>query len=142
MLNGKPVQKAKSGTLTTINRTWNNGDEVLLQLPMNIFISEWGRNSRAVERGPLVYALKIGERWEEGYDEKEGKYYSVYPTSDWNYGLLDSVVRHPQIGITLHQNKKVNTDFIWNLEHAPIELTTWAKKIPDWKTVYGVARNL
>ena len=55
---------------------------------MQVKISEWGRNSRAVERGPLVYALKLDEKWEKGHDEKEGDYFCVYPTGKWNYGII------------------------------------------------------
>jgi len=138
-VNGKTLKTAKGGTLTTIDRLWADGDVVQLQIPMHVFISQWGRNSRAIERGPLVYALKVGERWEEGHDEKEGKYYSVYPTSDWNYGLLDSIVKHPEKTITVQHTQKVGDDFVWNLAHAPLELTAWAKKIPDWKIVNDVA---
>jgi hypothetical protein len=35
--------------------------------------------------------------------------------------------------------RDVGTDFVWNLQHAPIEITAKGKKIPDWKVVNGVA---
>ncbi len=79
MLNGKELQRKKGGQVINIIRTWQNGDILTVKLPMQVKISEWGRNSRAVERGPLVYALKLNERWEKGHDEKEGDYFCVYP---------------------------------------------------------------
>ncbi|HZX57623.1 MAG TPA: beta-L-arabinofuranosidase domain-containing protein, partial [Mucilaginibacter sp.] len=81
-LNGKELQKAEGGQFVIIGRTWKNGDKLTLKLPMQVSTSNWGRNSRAVERGPLVYALKVGERWEKGNDKHEGDYFSVYPTSN------------------------------------------------------------
>ena len=62
---------------------------------MQVKTSNWGRNSRAIERGPLVYALKLGERWEKGNDKYEGDYFSVYPTGNWNYGLTGNIIADP-----------------------------------------------
>lgn len=41
------------------------------------------------------------------------------------------MIEHPAAHITI-QTKQVSDQFIWNEAHAPIELTTTAKKIPDW----------
>jgi hypothetical protein len=35
--------------------------------------------------------------------------------------------------------KQAGSDFVWNLAHAPVEITVGAKKIPDWKIVNDVA---
>ena len=61
---------------------------------MNIQISEWYENAVAIERGPIVYALKIGEKWTKKAVKDDpvryGKYYyEVLPTTLWNYGLMD-----------------------------------------------------
>ena len=138
LLNGNPLQKEKGGRLVTVNRTWKDGDNLVLQLPMKIKTSSWGGNSRAVERGPLVYALKLEEQWERGIQEREGEYFSVYPKGDWNYGLLDSVVRDPN-NLQVREVRPVSDTFVWNLAHAPIEIAARAKKIPDWKIVQDVA---
>lgn len=138
-LNGQELQKGKGGTMLTINRTWRSGDVLTLELPMQVTTTNWGKNSRAVERGPLVYALKLGERWEKDTHPVEGDYYSVYPTSPWNYGLLQSVIKDPsQVRVS---SKPVASNFVWNLAHAPTELTVPAKKIPGWVAVEGVAHQ-
>ena len=41
----------------------------------------------AVERGPLVYALDIKERWEVVKEVAGIRDYEVYPDSGWNYAL-------------------------------------------------------
>ena len=138
-LNGQPLQKEKGGQIALINRTWKNGDKLTVQLPMDVTTSNWGGNSRAVERGPLVYALKLEEQWEKSTDEKEGDYYSVYPKGSWNYGVLESVVKTPAKAVQVNVVKPATQSFIWNLAHAPVELKLPAKKIPDWKIINDVA---
>ena len=62
---------------------------------MQVFTSNWGKNSRAIERGPLVYALKIGEKWEKKNDQEKGEYYDISPTTPWNYGIESNVITDP-----------------------------------------------
>ena len=133
IFNGSSIKTGKGGSMVTLDRTWKNGDKLTLVLPMNVTTSNWGRNSRAIERGPLVYALKLDEKWEKGHQEVEGDYFSVYPKTDWNYGLPDSVIAAVASETKVNIVKSVDNDFIWNLEHAPIEITTIGKKIPAWK---------
>lgn len=138
LINGKTYSKEKGGKIITINRTWKNKDQLTLQLPMEVAVSEWADNSRAVERGPLVYGLKVQEKWTEGTDEKEGKYFEVHPASTWNYGLLEAVSKNPVKETTI-TFKALKKDFRWNLENSPLEIIVKAKKIPGWKSQNGLA---
>jgi hypothetical protein len=135
MLNNKELKKAKGGELITLDRTWKNGDKLQLRLPMTVRVTGWGRNSRAVERGPLVYALKLEEKWEKGHNDAEGDYFSIFPKGEWNYGLVSSELHNPEDSIEVKMIKPVSDDFTWNLSNAPIELTVAAKKIPGWQSV-------
>ncbi|WP_247651823.1 beta-L-arabinofuranosidase domain-containing protein [Chitinophaga eiseniae] len=139
MINGEKIRSEKGGQVITLERNWRNGDQVTLQLPMQLRTSNWGRNSRAVERGPIVYALKVGERWEKGHDDAEGDYFSVYPTGDWNYGLPEKIIQSPAQYLKITQVQPVTDQFVWNLEHAPVTITATGKKIPEWKLVDDVA---
>lgn len=138
-LNGVPLRKEKGGQVITINRLWRNGDKIALQLPMTVTTSNWGKNSRAIERGPLVYALKLKEIWEEGEEPAEGKYFNVYADEDWNYGIVENIVKNPAANVEVTEVKPVSSNFIWNLANAPVEIKLNAKKIPDWKIVNDVA---
>jgi hypothetical protein len=140
ILNGKTLRTEKGGQIVSVERVWENLDKLTLQLPMEVTTSNWGRNSRTIERGPLVYALKVGERWEKANDEKEGDYFSVYPTEDWNYGLVDEIVKFPKNNLQVNI-KSFPKNFVWNVENAPIEITGSAKKIPNWKAVDGIAHQ-
>jgi hypothetical protein len=138
-LNGEKLKTGRGGEMVTVKRIWKNNDKLTLRLPMEVTTTNWGRNSRAVERGPLVYALKLEEKWEKGRDEVEGDYFNVYSKSDWNYGLLEELIKNPVAGSQVKSRKPVGPNFIWNLEHAPIEIEVPAKRIPDWKIVNDVA---
>lgn len=139
ILNGKILRKEKGGQVVAINRKWEDGDKLSLQLPMHIAISSWGRNSRAVERGPLVYALKLQEVWQKETDPVEGDYFTVHTRDAWNYGLLDSMVKHATSAMQVIRNKPVGDGFVWNAAHAPIEIKTWGRRIPAWQVVNDVA---
>jgi DUF1680 family protein len=138
-VNDKMQSLPRSGEIITINRSWKDGDTITLKLPMEVRTAECGRNAKAIERGPLVYALKQEERWEKGHDEVEGDYYSVYPRAAWNYGLLKKLADDPAGNVAVKQVKTADENFIWNLEHAPVEITAPAKKIPGWGIMNGVA---
>jgi DUF1680 family protein len=62
-INGEKWTATKGGQIIKINRKWKDGDIVSLTLPMQVTTSRWFNNSVAVDRGPLVYALKIEEDW-------------------------------------------------------------------------------
>jgi uncharacterized protein len=140
MLNGKSFASEAGGKVFTINRKWSNGDKILLKLPMEITTSSWAKNSRVVERGPLVYALKLGERWEKETEKTEGDYFSIYPTEDWNYGLLEDAIKNPSKHFAIKE-RALPEKFVWNQQNAPIEITARGKKIPAWKLVDGVAHQ-
>jgi len=139
LLNGQPLRKDTGNQVITINRSWKNNDKLVLQLPMDITTTVWGRHSRAIERGPLVYALKLNERWEKATDEVEGEYFSVYATDKWNYALIRDNVDKPAAHFKAAVVKQVDDQFVWNLAHAPVTITVPAKSIPSWKELNGVA---
>ena len=137
-INGEIYSKEQGGRLVIINRVWSNKDQLVLQLPMQVKATECADNSRAIERGPLVYGLKIGEKWTEGKEENEGKYFEVHPTTPWNYGLLQHITADPEKGTSVKINP-LKKDFRWNLANAPIEINIKAKQINDWKAQNGLA---
>jgi len=122
-----------SGGLCTIDRVWKNGDAVELSFPMEITADRWYNRSIAVERGPLVYALKIDEKWQwKDYPEpKHGKgAWEVYPGSAWNYGLLKFDPANFEVKV---DETKAALGWFWNVDNAPVEIYAKAKKIPWWQ---------
>ena len=47
-----------------LERTWKSNDEVTLELPMSVTASYWYDGAAVIERGALIYALKLNENWE------------------------------------------------------------------------------
>lgn len=116
--------------LVTLRRTWKTGDRVRLKLPMAIQVSNWGRNSRAVERGPLVYALKLQEDIATDTETAEGSYETLTTKDPWNYGLLKKSIEHPsELKVT---EQPLGKDFKWVQAMAPVSITVTGKQIPAW----------
>ncbi len=124
------LQKAKSGGIAVIDRVWNDGDMIVLEIPMEIKLSFWFENSLGVQRGPLVYALKVEEEWKEHKTaETADTYWEVFPASPWNYGIPESVI--DSLGFSARVSKNVD-NMPWNLQNAPIQIRTKGKRIPCW----------
>ena len=63
-VNGTPAS-ARPGEMMRIERRWSPGDTVELTLPMTVKLTPRSKGAVAVERGPLVYALKIDHVWKK-----------------------------------------------------------------------------
>jgi hypothetical protein len=95
----------------------------------------------AIQRGPLIYALKIGEAWQRIHEEAPYRDlphadWEVYPTTPWNYALA---VDETDLsgGITFERQPIGNRPF--SPEEAPISASVKGKRIPEWQAKDGVA---
>jgi DUF1680 family protein len=147
-INGKLHNEYQGNTIAIINRSWKNNDTVTLELPMHIQNQVWYENSVSVERGPLVYALKIEEqRVSKTFEEPGGiygkNYYEILPKSKWNYGLIDFAGKNPDdiFEVTVNE-EKMKRPYFWNPESAPVEIKATAKEIPSWTIYNGSAGPL
>ncbi|CAN5132440.1 glycoside hydrolase family 127 protein [soil metagenome] len=142
-INGKIWQEASSNQVVTINRAWKSGDVVELELPMHIFRNTWYENSMSVERGPLTYALKIGEEAKQIKNDKDpidygDSYVEMHPTTPWNYGLLRVADNKLDENYTVEKKGPVSL-YPWNPESAPLLIKTKAKRIPSWQLYNDMA---
>ncbi len=146
-LNGEPVTlDAYQGSVARVNREWKNGDVLSLELPMEVAVSRWYDNSAVVERGPLVYALKMNEKWEKKNFESDkageyGKwYFEVTSDSPWNYALSHQILSPEKAKESFIVEKSANVaPYPWNVENAPIRIKTKAKRLKGWDLVRGSA---
>lgn len=135
LVNGESVAgNLRSSSFFTLTRLFKDGDQITLLLPMQIKTSRWPHGGISVERGPLVYALKIEEDWrivkEETHHLPGFPAYNLYPASAWNYALdLDETEPQKDVEIIYH----TFTDDPWNLQSAPIELRVPARRVLRWK---------
>ena len=144
-VNGKPVQAdACSGQIARVNREWKEGDVLTLELPMKVAVSRWYDNGAVVERGPLLYALKMDEKWVKKTMEPEkvreyGEwYYEVTSDTPWNYALSSRLFEPNKIqeNFIVEKSDKI-ADYPWNVENAPITIKTKAKRLNNWTVVRG-----
>ncbi len=135
-------------SIVKLSRTWKTGDKVELIMPMKVTVSRWYEESAAIERGPLLYALRIGEKWDRVTDDhKFGErygdwYYEVHPTSPWNYCLLEKDIEPDSIAKAFVVVKKVFNGYPWNIENAPIEIKAKGRRMKDWHMYNGSAGPL
>jgi DUF1680 family protein len=131
-VNGHAQSGVKPGAFYSIRRTWKNGDAVTIHLPMPIQTLTGPSRAVAINRGPLVYSLKIGEQWSVrtpdplnlGFDEFE-----IHPTTPWNYALqLDPANPAASLGFTkfpLPENP-------FDPSQPSVALFAHARQLPDW----------
>ncbi len=146
-VNGTIFKEEAGNTIAKISRRWRSGDVLELALPMHISKNKWYENSVSIERGPLVYGLKIGEdrqfvKNQTDPEEYGEGYYEIRPTTPWNYGLLD--VREDKLAENYIVEKQDGplAAYPWNQEGAPIKIKTQAKRIPLWQVYNDMAGPL
>jgi len=138
-INGRDWETYRSNQIIKIERKWQGGDVVELFLPMEIQKSHWHENTVGIERGPLVYALKMEEDWKKvPASDKYGAYHEVYSSAQWNYGLLEESLEDVNKSYKVIKSEKINLN-PWNVENAPVKLIGKAKRIEGWKEYNGMA---
>jgi len=134
-VNGQPqkLPAAPRGYIV-LERAWQDGDRVELCLPMSITLHRWTKNkdSVSVSRGPLTYALKIGEQIVRAGGTDAWPAYEILPTTPWNYGL---VLRagEPAASFEVLTQAWPEDDLPFTAEAAPVALRASARRIPAWK---------
>ncbi len=134
-VNGTTVRvDARPRSWIVLTRTWNDGDEVELSLPMEIRTRIWTKNGNTVsiDRGPLTYSLKIGERWEKYDTGRAWAGWEVFPTTPWNYGLIVDT-KDPATSFQVVRSENAIAKQPFTPEAAPIALKARGKKIPQWQ---------
>jgi len=132
-INGEKWEGTAENGVLKINRTWSDGDKVTLKMPMQLRTSQWYDFATSIERGPLVYALRVEDEWKEkDRGDNYGSFYEVFPTSDWNYALYFKDFEQME-GVFQVTETEWNGDYPWNLENAPIMIKARGIQLPEWQ---------
>jgi hypothetical protein len=137
-----PDQPMKPGTLHLVDRQWDAGPTTLtIRFPMRPIATVRYNESVAIERGPLVFALRIGENWTRVNADKPHRElphgdFEVRPTTPWNYGLVLDPAR-PEDSVTFEEHPVGDRPF--SPDGAGIVARARGKAIPNWKLVRGWA---
>ncbi|WP_099464695.1 beta-L-arabinofuranosidase domain-containing protein [Parabacteroides provencensis] len=150
MLNGQTLEcEAFAGEITRINRKWKNGDQLSIQFPMQVESEQWYDGAAVIKRGPLLYALKMDEKWEKKNFEPEKAaiygpwYYEVTSDSPWNYALSHKDLRPESIGKSFIVEKSASVStYPWNVENAPVKIKAKGKRLNGWTLSRGSAADV
>jgi hypothetical protein len=143
---------AKGPSSYKMNEKWKDGDQILIDLPMEIRVEKRYNNSLSVLRGPLYFALRIDKEYKsvkinyDNFSYKGSVDWEISPKSDWNYGLLidkQNLMR----GLKITENPigkypfADKGDMVWSADsakyiqvtdEAPLVMTARGIKIPGW----------
>ncbi len=143
-MNEKMLELFGSNSYIVISRQWSDGDKLRLKLPMAITLRKWTKNkgSVSVDRGPLTYSLKIGEKYVRAGGTDKWPAWEIHPTTAWNYGFVLSEDQPASSFQVVHKAWPADNQ-PFEADAAPIELHAKAKKIPAWqKDKLGLAGTL
>ena len=132
LVNGQKVEGVQAGTYQRIDRDWQKGDRVEITFPMRVRTIPGFNGSVSVERGPLVYSLRIAESWSKLRQTGPVTDWEVFPTSPWNYGLrLDSA--NPASSFEVEEAPIGAQPF--HSAAPPVMLKARARRLPQWVMV-------
>lgn len=136
--------RSKGGTFITIDREWRGTNVIGLELPMYPQLIRRDRNAVNIERGPLIYVLRIDEDWQrihldKPYREPPHSDWEVYPKSAWNYAL-EAKPETIEEDIRFTEHDIGPTPF--SPEGAPVTARVVGREVVDWKIQNGSAGEL
>jgi hypothetical protein len=103
--------------------------EFRLRFPMPVTLYQGYNNAVAIERGPLVYSLKIGAEWKKLRGKGPHADWEVYPMTPWNYALeIDR--EHPERSVTFEERKVGDRPFSQN--GAPVVAKVKGRRLRGW----------
>ena len=139
-VNGNEIRGTQAGAFVTTVHRWKKGDRVDITFPMRVRATRWMAGSAALERGPLIFSLAVGEDWRKLKDHKfESADWEVHPTTPWNYALrLDPAA--PEKAVVVEE--RAIGKYPWNAEGAPVVMKVRASRVPQWTLVDGSAGPL
>jgi hypothetical protein len=107
--------------------------------PLPLQVRRGYHNSVTLERGPLVFSLKIGAEWKLLKGKPPFADYEVLPTTPWNYAL-DLDVQHPEKSIRVETRPVGVQPF--SPDGAPVILHVKGRRLPQWKLEKNAAGPL
>lgn len=130
----------RPGTFHRIEREWSGPTVLSLRLPMTPRVTRRYNDAVVIERGPLLYSLKIGEQWtrvnaDKPHRELPHADFEVRPTTPWNYALIAS--GDAIAGLAFEERPVGEQPF--SPDGAGMAATARARRLPDWKLEHGWA---
>jgi len=141
---GGRVEAVRPGSFHRIERAWADTTDLELRLPMTPKVTSRYNQAVSIERGPLVYGLKIEETWtrvnaDKPHRELPHADFEVRPASPWNYGLiLDPAAA---AGAVSFEERPVG-ERPFSPEGAGVIGRVRGRRLPNWKLEHGWAAEI
>jgi len=140
---GETRQAAMAGSFYVLDREWTGTTDIEIIFPMSPRATRRYNNAIVLERGPLLYALKMGEDWkrvnaDKPFRELPHADWEVYATSPWNYAL--DLTRENLNTLKFEEHPVGDVPF--SPEGAPVSVKVNGIRIDAWKPVNGSAGEL
>jgi hypothetical protein len=143
---------AGGSTVIKLNEKWENDDQIILKIPMDLRTERRFNNSEAVLCGPLYFSLRIDKEYKgtklnyDNFGYKGSVDWEISPRSPWNYGLMldkSNLLR----GFSISENPAGRLpfadkgDMVWSADSGkyvvwqqdpPVVITTRGMRIPAW----------
>jgi hypothetical protein len=126
---GEEPLQPEAGTFHRIEREWKGTRRVTLRLPMRMRTQTRCNQAVSLERGPLVFALKIGEDWRRIKGEIPHADWEVHPTTAWNYAL-DIDRKEPEKSVSIEPLPIGECPF--SPEGAPLRVRARGTRVDKW----------
>ncbi|ASS65422.1 MULTISPECIES: beta-L-arabinofuranosidase domain-containing protein [unclassified Paenibacillus] len=123
-INGKHLRLQAAKGFAIVEREWKDGDAIELSLPMQVELASRNMDALSVGRGPLVYALPIGENWLPHISREKFGDWEIFPTTAWRYGLIEDA------GFEFASDEIPSQPFL--AAHSPVKLKTKGKLVRNW----------
>jgi hypothetical protein len=141
-INQESPIECETGNFHKITRQWNDGDKIVLVLPMELKQERRFNNSVILTRGPLIFSFNPKERKEELKRRSKAqllklnnsldvppqvKDWEIYPKSNWQYALVE-----PIEAICSEIPENIKNMKCFDNQNPPVKLTVNAIEIKNW----------
>jgi uncharacterized protein len=142
-----------AGSTAKLEEKWQDGDQVTIDIPLEVRYETRYNNSVAIIRGPLYFSLRIDKEYKNtkidynnfGYQGSVD--WEIYPKSDWNFSIMVDREK-PADSFTVTENVPGRYpfadkgDMVWSADsmkyikwtgEAPVVIKTRGMKADEWK---------
>jgi uncharacterized protein len=138
------AQKVTASSFHRLERKWTGTTELRLTFPMKPKVGTGYHQAVTIERGPLVYGLKIDETWTRVNADKPHRQlphadFEVRPATPWNYGLL--LDETAPLSSVRFEDRPVG-EIPFSPDGAGVVAKVQGRRLPGWRLEHGWAAEL
>jgi DUF1680 family protein len=129
-------QPKEPSAFLPLTAKWSGTQSLTLRFPTPVGLHHGFNDSVAIERGPLVYSLKVGSEWKKVKDNPQFADWEVLPTTPWNYAIeIDR--EHPDRSMSFEHRPVAANPF--SPESPPMVARVKGRRVAGWTLDKGAA---